>query len=255
MSAHFEKGRSCEHLECHHRGHGISGKPEYRFITYQPKGNRMTGSYPNSPEFHIYAVFLQNVFNKIIHPYRHTTGDEEHIPFQPFFYLLSQTLLIIAGNTKEMRDTTGLNNLGRNRISIAVRYLILSNLLIEVSKFITSGKHHYLRPPVHRNYRFAYHCHYAYVCGPENTPLAEDFITLFDILTLMPNILAAFPSIKNINAVTLAPGILDTHHSVRTIRHRRTCHDTYGLAFVDRFVRHYAGTDISDYAELNTAFL
>src|SRR3990172_6470371 len=198
MSAHFEKGRSCEHLECHHRGHGISGKPENRFITYQPKGNRMTGSYPNSPEFHIYAVFLQNVFDKIIHPYRHTTGDEEHLPFQPFSYLLSQTLLLIAGNTTALRNTASLNNLGRNRISIAGSYLILCNLLIEGSKFITSGKHHYLRPPVNSNHRLAYHCHYPYMCGPEDTHLAEDSITLFYILTLVPYILAAFTCVKDV---------------------------------------------------------
>src|SRR3972149_8837551 len=148
MPAHFEKGWPCEHLKRDHRGHRISRKPEYRFITYKSKGNRMPWSYPNSPELHIYAVFLQNVFDKIIHAYRHTAGDEEHIPFQPFSYLLSQTLLIIAGNTKEMRDTTGLNNLGSYSITIAVRYLILCDLLIEVSKFITGGKHHYLRPLV-----------------------------------------------------------------------------------------------------------
>src|SRR4030067_3239755 len=136
MPAHFEKGWPCEHLKRDHRGHGISRKPEYRFITYKSKGYRMTWSYPDSPELHIYAVFLQDVFDKIIHANRHSTGDKEHVPFQPFSYLLSQTLLIITGNPKEMRDTAGLNNLGRNRISVAVRNLILCDLLIQVSTFI-----------------------------------------------------------------------------------------------------------------------
>src|SRR3989304_6150584 len=170
-------------------------------------------------------------------------------------YLLSQTLLIIAGNAKEMRDASGLNNLSRHCIAIAVRDLILSNLLIEVSKFIAGGKHHYLWPPVHRNHRLAYHCHYPYVCGNENAPLAEDCITLLYILTLVPDILSPFAGIENINTVTLALRILNSHHSISAVRHRRTCHDTYGLALVDRPVRHYACTNIGDYAELNTAFL
>src|SRR4030067_2179001 len=252
MSAHFEQGWPCEHLECHHRRHRISRKPEYRLITHKSEGYRMTRSYPDGPELHINSVFLQNVFDKIIHANRHSTGDKEHVPFQPFSYLLSQTLLIIAGNTKEMRDTARLNNLGRNRISVAVRNLILCDLLIRVSKFITSGKHHALRPPENRNHRLTYHCHYPYMCGPENTPLAEDSVTLFYILTLMPDILADFSSTKYINAVTLSFSILNSHNRISAIRHRRTCHYPNGLTFFDRFVRHYAGTHIPHYAKLNT---
>src|SRR3972149_3475865 len=170
-------------------------------------------------------------------------------------YLLPQTFLIITGNSKEMWNTTGLNNLSRHSVTITVRYLSLCNLLIEVSEFITGGKYHYLWPPVSRNHRLAYHCHYPYMGGIENTPLSKDYIAFLYVLTLVSDILSFFPGIEDINRISLALRVLYTHNSIRAIRHRSTCHDPDSFTLVYRFVRHYTSTDITHDPQPDTIFL